>query len=140
MSVRRIILQELVDSNPKEIILVGHSAGGAMASLAFIDIKHLYPDTPLNAVTFGMLRVFNAEGDRWYSTYRDNFIRVVNGRDPIPNMPPVLFGYRHIGRLVRTGSRPFWKIYSIKDHHPGYSDELEELLRQEGIDPSSLGY
>ena len=140
MSVRDIILQELVDSNPKEIILVGHSAGGAMASLAFIDIKHLYPDTPLNAVTFGMPRVFNSEGARWYSTYRDNLIRVVNGRDLIPHMPSVLFGYRHVGRLVRIGIRPWWKIYSIKDHHPGYSDQLEDLLRLEGIDFTTLGY
>ena len=140
MSVRDIILKELVDSKPKEIILVGHSAGGAMASLTFIDIKNLYPDTPLNAVTFGMLRVFNVEGAKWFRTYRDNFIRVVNGRDLIPNIPPLLFGYRHVGRLVRIGKRPWWKIYSIKDHHPGYSDQLKKLLLKEGVAPSTLGY
>lgn len=140
MSIRDRLLRELVESSPKEIILVGHSAGGAMASLAFIDIKHLYPDTPVNAITFGMVRVFNAKGARWYRPYRENFIRVVNGRDIIPNLPPALFGYRHIGRLVRIGNQPVWRIFSKKDHHPGYGDELEDLLRQEGIEPSTLGY
>ncbi len=140
MSVRNLLLQELVESDAKEIVLVGHSAGAAMASIAFIDLKHLYPDTPLRAVTFGLVRVFNSKGARWYRPYRDDFLRVVNGRDFFPNIPPVLFGYRQIGRLVRIGDRPLWKFFSMYDHHPGYRRVLEAMLRDEGIDPSGLGY
>lgn len=140
MSVRGYILQELAESNPKEVVLVGYSAGGSIASLAFMDLKHLYPDTPVNGITFGMVRVFNKEGALWYRSFRDNFIRVVNGRDFIPNLPPALFGYRHIGRLVRIGNRPLLSIFSVKDHHPGYITSLEELLQQEGIEPSKLSY
>jgi hypothetical protein len=140
MSIRKQYLRELVNSGAKKIVLVGHSAGAAMVSLAFMDLKHLYPDTPLYAVTFGLVRVFNAKGARWYRPYRDSLIRIVNGRDFFPNLPPLLFGYRHIGRLVRIGYRPFWKIWSMYDHHPGYRRVLEAMLREEGIDPASLGY
>ena len=140
ISLREFIHKRVSASDIKNVVLLGHSAGGAMASIAFLDLKLSYPEIPLYAVTYGMPRVYNSRGAKWFQSYREKFIRVVNGRDVIPNIPSSLFGYRHVGQLVRIGKRPFWKIFSVADHHPGYYNELVALLRLDGIEPSTLGY
>jgi len=140
MSIREEVHDRIENSEVNRIILVGHSGGGAMASIAFLDLTHQYPDINLKGVVFGPVRTYNKAGAKWFLEHQNNFIRIVNGRDMFSNLPPSIFGYRHVGRLIRMGSRPWYKIFSFKDHHPGYRIVLEDLLIQEGINPDQFPF
>ncbi|TVR65825.1 MAG: lipase family protein [Spirochaetaceae bacterium] len=113
---------------PERIFLVGHSGGGAMASLAFMDLYPGYPDLEVRVITFGMPRVFNRHGRAWFEEQEEPLLRIVNGRDIIVGLPPALFGYRHVGRLVRMGRRPLLPPFSFKHHWPGYHEGLEAMI------------
>ncbi|MEO1699573.1 MAG: lipase family protein, partial [Planctomycetota bacterium] len=70
------------------VVAVGHSLGGALATLALAR-------GPLAAAyTFGAPRV----GDEAFGrTLRGPMFRVVHGRDPVPCVPPRRWGFRHAG-------------------------------------------
>ena len=135
-SIRPEVLARVEATETPKIRLIGHSGGAAMVGIAFMDLRHRYPQIEIDAVTYGMVRVFNHHGQEWFEPYRNEFLRIVNGRDPFPNIPPALFGYRHVGRLIRIGRRPWYKIFSSYDHYRGYQHVLEEMLIERGVEPS----
>jgi len=115
------------------LLLIGHSAGGMTATIAFFDLYHAYPELETRLITFGTPRVLNRRAAEALEPAEDQIIRVVMGRDFFASIPPALFGYRHAGRLIRIGNRPIWKPFSISDHYPGYQDELKRLQEDPGL-------
>ncbi|KAJ1974577.1 hypothetical protein H4R35_003545 [Dimargaris xerosporica] len=81
------------------LIIIGHSLGGALASLAAVDFMQrnssLAPIT--SVVTFGKPRVGNKHYVKHYSSLNLDSTRVVNKRDVVPHVPPRFFGFRHEG-------------------------------------------
>ncbi len=78
------------------LYLTGHSAGGALASLAGTTIANRL------TMSFGAPRL----GDRAFAKGVSGLIRVVHAEDLVPKTPPVWQGYRHGGqcwRLHRSG-------------------------------------
>ncbi len=136
-AVRPEVLARVARADAKRVRLIGHSGGAALVGIAFIDLRSRYPQLEIDAVTYGMVRVFNRSGQKWFAPYRNDFLRIVNGRDPFPNIPPALFGYRHVGRLIRIGRRPWYKLFSVHDHYQGYQYALEALLQERGVDPTN---
>ncbi|KAJ1963160.1 hypothetical protein GGI12_002215 [Dipsacomyces acuminosporus] len=126
-----------------KIMFVGHSLGGAIASLSvseFIawDRKGLASKAML--FTFGQPRV----GDKKFADMIDNNVRYkyrfTYGIDPVPRLPPQMLGYVHHGQefyyppsgtlteCAQYGesdkcinSRPFDPLAGVKDHsaYPG---------------------
>jgi len=125
LSIREDLHAVVKRSNRPEIVLNGHSAGGALAALAYFDLKRSYPSRRVRAITFGMPRVFNRRGADIINRERDRVIRVVNGDDIVPRLPFRFFGYRHVGRAVELSPRRWYRPFSQYDHHPGYRKELE---------------
>ena len=140
LAVREELHNRIETSVTDRIVLVGHSGGGAIASIAYLDLVTLYPDKDIKAVLFGPVRTFNKAGTLWFSYHGNRVIRIVNGRDPFSNLPPALFGYRHVGQLVRIGRRPWYKLFSFKDHNPGYRLVLEDILEENGFNPAQFAY
>ena len=144
-------LSDLLDGvRGDRLVFAGHSAGGAVATLAFYD--HLAAArrrgfrqfAVVELVTFGSPRVLNRHAADEVTALVDadpslRVHRVVNGRDIVPAVPARFFGYRHVGTELRIGNRPVWKLVSGRDHFPGYRLELEQLLRDAGkpdqVDP-----
>ena len=139
----------------ERLVFAGHSAGGAVATLAFYDHlsavrrKGFRRFSVVELVTFGSPRVLNRHAADELSALAEadpalRIHRVVNGRDIVPAAPPRVFGYRHVGDELRIGSRPVWKPVSGRDHFPGYRLELEQLLRDAGrsdqIDSDPAGW
>ncbi len=122
-----------------KIMLIGHSAGGMVAMLAYLDLTRSYPDKQFTVITFGIPRLFNRAAAKELDGEKEKIFRFVTEKDFFPILPPALLGYRHTGTQIRLGDVSL-KPYSMDAHYPGYRDELKRLLIESGIDPESLAY
>ncbi len=117
-SVRNEILQSFLSSNKKELWCFGHSLGGAMATLASLDIQYNFPGVLIKVVTFGCPRVGNKYFANSYSHRVPDNTRIINGNDPVTRLPPPLCNYRHIGKYVHVGEKRHWWIFwKVGDHN-----------------------
>lgn len=81
-------------TNRLQVIVNGHSLGGAVATLSALDLK---ADL---CVTFGSPRVGDDVFSQYYDAiYRHRHLRVVHSNDVVPRVP-CAFNYRHCGTLV----------------------------------------
>ena len=75
-----------------KIWVTGHSLGGAMASLAstWLAYYDIAPAKDIVLYTFGMPRVGNYDYALQHDRLVKNSWRVVNYKDPVPHLPPVV--------------------------------------------------
>lgn len=107
-----VIRQAERDINDLSFIFVGHSLGGAQATIGALAIMgHTILGQPVginNAqtnqvklVTFGSPKVFQNDSSHQVEQLlgKDNIIRFVEENDPVAQVPQAIIGYRHIGTL-----------------------------------------
>ncbi|TVU47045.1 hypothetical protein EJB05_06623 [Eragrostis curvula] len=87
------------------IIITGHSMGGAIASFCALDLASNFGSKDVNLMTFGQPRVGNAAFASYFAEIVPNTIRVTHERDIVPHLPPYFFflpqlTYRHFPREV----------------------------------------
>lgn len=75
------------------IVATGHSLGGAVATLAAAYLRKA--GNAVDLYTFGSPRVGNSAFADFVSAQAGSEIRVTHVDDPVPRLPPLLFGYRH---------------------------------------------
>eukprot|EP00462_Mataza_sp_D1_P005531 CAMPEP_0175120690 /NCGR_PEP_ID=MMETSP0087-20121206/758_1 /TAXON_ID=136419 /ORGANISM="Unknown Unknown, Strain D1" /LENGTH=351 /DNA_ID=CAMNT_0016402159 /DNA_START=360 /DNA_END=1415 /DNA_ORIENTATION=+ len=130
LSVRLEILSALqnllsLSTNPK-VVCLGHSLGGALATLLALDLKQtLLADTAaacLESYTFGCPRVGDPVFASQYNSLVPYTYRVVNEKDVVPAMPlrSALFPYIHVGTLCLVRSK-----YSHSAKDAGDCAEIE---------------
>lgn len=142
--VRDRVYAAIVRSEAQRIVFTGSSAGGALTLLAFVDVAHSYPEIDIEHISFGAPRIFDSAAVRWINRLLEErpgsarTLRVVNGNDRIPSVPPALTGYRHIGDHLHIGPPRRRLVISAKDHQPGYRTTLRTLLKEEGVDLERL--
>jgi len=95
-SVRTRVLAELVRLDPTQVFVCGHSLGGAIATIAAVDISGALPGPRVECVTFGAPRPGGRALARAARESRVAFHRYVHPADPVPRVPPVLLGNRHV--------------------------------------------
>lgn len=83
----------LAEVNGLPFYITGHSLGAALAVIATRDLDD---DDLAACYTFGCPRVGDAEFD---ISVRAPVYRVVNAADGVTRVPPMAFGYRHVGDL-----------------------------------------
>ncbi|KAK6254552.1 hypothetical protein QUC31_016282 [Theobroma cacao] len=71
-----------------EIMVTGHSMGGAMASFCALDLTVNHEAKNVQVMTFGQPRIGNAAFTSYYSKLVPNTIRVTNDHDIVPHLPP----------------------------------------------------
>jgi len=89
-----------------DILITGHSLGGALAQLAALEMKQ---NTKYNALSTGKVNVITFGSPRWcdqtiatlYGEVIDSNWRIVNQRDVIPTAPLMAFGYHHTATMIR---------------------------------------
>ncbi|KAJ5932283.1 hypothetical protein N7516_006772 [Penicillium verrucosum] len=88
-------LKEVVAQNPDyEVVVVGHSLGAAIATLAAADLRGKgYPSAKLYA--YASPRVANAALAK-YITAQGNNYRFTHTKDPVPKLPLLSMGYVHV--------------------------------------------
>lgn len=95
-------IEKRLIENDKTLWFSGHSLGGAMATICAgrCFLSHI-PSMPHSLYTYGSPRV----GNKRYINYCDiDHIRWVNNNDIVTRSPPVLFGYRHVGKEMYLDS------------------------------------
>ena len=104
------------DNHPNNINwpikIVGHSLGGALATVAAPMVrvawrrtKPAYAAIDVGLWTYGAPRVGNSVFANFVTAQGGNS-RVTHGKDPVPMVPPRAFNYRHIGFEVYINTGP----------------------------------
>ncbi|TFL02299.1 alpha/beta-hydrolase [Pterulicium gracile] len=88
--------QALESSGFTDVLVTGHSLGGAIGMLDSLMIREAFPDVKITGTFFGVPRTGNEEfASLIESTFGGSFTTVSNQNDPVPSLPPQLFGYVH---------------------------------------------
>lgn len=107
---------DLVKDVHKPITIVGHSYGGAIATLCHEDIWFTYPNKRGVLIThvYGSPRLIGIRGfrkirERWKTlTIHENNIDIVS------HVPFWFLGYRHVNKVNRLNDKSTWSIF--KNH------------------------
>lgn len=120
------IAGDICDLSVSKIEIVGYSHGAAVALLCYEYVKFNRPDVDVSGVGFGCPRVVWGFIQKSVKKRFEGFVVVRNGRDLVTHVPPVLFGFRHVGEVLTVGKSEGL----IKDHYP--ERYIEALTEREG--------
>lgn len=123
-SIEPHLADKILSNTVKKIDIVGYSHGGAIAQLCYEYVKFHRPDVEVTGVGFGAPRVYWGFASKKIKQRFEGFVVVRNGKDLITHLPPVVFGFRHLGEVKKVGKSKGM----IKDHYPErYLETLEGL-------------
>ncbi|MBE7440133.1 MAG: lipase family protein [Spirochaetales bacterium] len=92
-------IEQLRDRD-QPVLFTGHSLGGALATLA-VARAVAPPDSVTGLYTYGAPRVGNRVfKENFDSRYAVISYRIRNYKDPVPDTPPELLDFTHVGQLV----------------------------------------
>lgn len=127
-SIEPYIAPEILSLSTEKIDIVGYSHGGAIAQLCYEYVKFNRPDVEVTGVGYGSPRVFWGFARKSVKRRFEGFVVVRNSKDIVTHLPPVLFGFRHICKVVKIGS---YSRGMIDDHRE--ESYLESLADYEMI-------
>ena len=120
--VEDIIKEAIKDNEINSICILGYSHGAALAVLCHECCWFNRPDLRsfINTFAFETPRVYanfrvkKSLKERWHNCYVFR-----NSNDIVTHLPPALFGYTHVGKIIKIGRRDKYKFMnSISAHHP----------------------
>ncbi|XP_054788018.1 lipase-like [Prosopis cineraria] len=114
-----------------QIIVTGHSMGGAMAAFCGLDLMVNENAQDVQVMTFGQPRVGNAPFASYYSQLVPKTIRVTNEHDIVPHLPPYYSYFPH--KTYHHFPREVW-LYSMRFGSLVY--KAERICDRSGEDPS----
>lgn len=112
-SIEPHISQQILDPSITEIYIVGYSHGGAVAQLCHEYCKFNRPEIDVFGYGFGAPRVVWGPCRRVVKDRFKEFYVIRNGRDLVTHLPPVLFGFHHVCKVIKIGK----SVGLIKDHY-----------------------
>lgn len=131
----------------KQIVLTGHSLGGALATIATAQWAEDFPGSL--AYTFGQPRVGKSDFGTFASEeFGNRFFRIVNEDDIVTRVPP---NFRHVGKLLHFDDNGNLKSsdaesIDLSTEAPAFSDaEFKELqarieATKAAVETTNLGY
>ncbi|KAJ8900671.1 hypothetical protein K2173_025448 [Erythroxylum novogranatense] len=114
-----------------DIMVTGHSMGGAMAAFCGIDLVVNHEANNVQVITFGQPRIGNAIFASYYSELVPNAIRVTNDHDIVPHLPPYFFHFPQ--KTYHHFPREVW-LYNIGLGSLIY--KVEKICDSSGEDPN----
>ena len=114
---------EICDLTVKRIIIGGYSHGAAIAVLCHEYCKFNRPDADIKGFGSGCPRVLWGLMRKAVKQRFDGFTVIRNGRDIVTHLPPAIYGFRHIGKMLKIGQRSGYNQFEA--HYPkNYRNEL----------------
>lgn len=119
-----VIMELETQPNIQNIVCVGYSHGGGISLFATEDMEFLYGDTyNVTGYGFGAPRVVWGFLPKDVKKRLQRFYVVRNIPDLVTHAPPAIFGFRHVGGVVKIGEKR--KYTPIRAHYPEvYETEL----------------
>jgi pimeloyl-ACP methyl ester carboxylesterase len=95
------IYQTIRDHNVTNLLVTGHSLGGALATVCALDLsEELHTPLNLTHINYGSPRVGNkAYSQLFFQLVKANF-RVTHAKDFVVHLPQFIFGYYHTANEV----------------------------------------
>jgi len=115
------------------LLITGHSLGGAMATLASVDLQKNFPEFGIPELyTYGCPRVGNAKFAQLVASMTTSHFRVVYSRDVVPRIPTHIFeiiglSYWHTGYEVWYHNRTDWQVGDGSGEDPKLSISIPFL-------------
>jgi len=94
----------------KPFLVLGHSLGGAIATLAAADLRVENSTNPIELWTFGSPRLGNTRFAEFVDRSTTGSWRIVNRRDPVPHLPMNFLGFEHVNTEYWMQNSTSWKI------------------------------
>lgn len=91
-------VQSLLNKYPKaRVVTTGHSLGGALATIAGLELKRVFSNLEVEIHHYGGPRIGNVHLARHINNKISDIYRVVHHKDIVPHLPPDLpkFEYHH---------------------------------------------
>lgn len=111
------------------IVCVGYSHGAAISVFATEDMEYLYGEKySVRGYGFGCPRVLWGIVPKEVKRRLSNFVAIRNIPDIVTHVPPMLFGFKHAGTLLKIGEKD--KYSPVKAHYA--SAYIEELNATKG--------
>ena len=95
----------ILDESVKKIVVSGYSHGAALALLCHEYCVFHRPDLAeeIAGVGFGCPRVVWGPLGKPLKARFERFTVVRNGKDIVTHVPPWIFGFHHVGKMIRIG-------------------------------------
>ena len=124
------LVDMIADPTVTRIDIAGYSHGAGVALLCYEYCRYHRPEIPVTGFGFGAPRVVWGPIPPEVKARREGFVVVRQGGDLVTHLPPMLFGYRHVGTIceIKKVGAPF---DPIKDHYP---DEYAAMLGRMNIE------
>lgn len=103
--IRDFIHSKIKDFKGKKVVCVGHSYGAALSTICSVDIQYNFSDKEVCCVALSSPRVGNRAFVESYNKRVPMSLMAFNGNDIVVEVPPALFGFRHINNVVHFGKR-----------------------------------
>jgi hypothetical protein len=127
-SIRGFLYDSIQFYNIQQLFVTGHSLGNALATVATLDFAEEKNFTSISMVGLAGPRVGNAAYAALFEQYIQNYYRITHSNDPIPHLPPMILGFKHIGHEVYYPNNTLNYIYCDKaedtnciDSHMGWN-------------------
>lgn len=120
---------QICDPSVKHIIIGGYSHGAAIALLCHEYCKYNRPDVKVEGYGFGAPRVLWGFMRKAVKKRFEGFTVIRNGHDIVTHVPPALFGYRHVGTMIKVGRRKGYNSVASHFAH-NYQIELRDLYEK----------
>jgi hypothetical protein len=124
--IRESVFEVLRNQPPeRQITLLGHSLGGAMATLGAVSVSRNLNRSKVDLCTFGGPRAGQVRFRINFNKLIKHCFRVVNQGDIVPHVPPLVMAFNHVGKEVNVkgaGDNP----HSLEAYLAG----LEQLGRR----------
>lgn len=106
LAVRENLLALLNKYSPgyREILITGHSLGGALCPLATLDLLNVNSNLSPVVYTWAEPRVGHDDFVTFFNTHVNICYRIVNVWDVVPHLPPDIAAYEHEGSQVTIDS------------------------------------
>lgn len=134
-SIEPYLVDTILDKSIKQFIIVGYSHGAAIATLAHECVWYNRPDVRENGLIgygfgcprcyFGIFGVKKALKERW-----KDFHPVRDLNDLVTHMPPIIFGFRHVNKVLKLQNKYYNKHVKLKSINAHYPDNYIKACKE----------